>query len=305
MPVSSPVRPGSNWLYKQQDLLLGPVPFEALVEKLYSGEIDDSTPISPHGGSLEFRPLSEYEAFRVHLAKAHAKLKVEAQQQQKQKGERRLGLIKLVAISAVTLVLVFIGGRLASWLAIHRPWEERIQRAEPQITEELPTISLASQRAGEDELSYPGEIQAGPGKKPTAIAARPDLPAGKKTPVAAPGKPTPGVAARIPDGDDVQLQQSWDQDAINRVLGANKASLHRCLTAEAQRQKPGWSARVPIEFTIGNNGRVTKLWIDNPDFKDEQTELFVCMLAELRKWKFPPYEGEQANVSLAFQIQAR
>jgi len=99
--------------------------------------------------------------------------------------------------------------------------------------------------------------------------------------------------------------QQWDQEAINAVVKANKATLHPCLSAEAKRQKSGWEIRVPIEFTIGNDGRISKLWIDNPDYKSESSELFKCMYGELKKWKFAAYQGEQANVALAFRIQSR
>ncbi|MGI5865740.1 MAG: AgmX/PglI C-terminal domain-containing protein [Myxococcales bacterium] len=295
---------GGQWLYKRHDLLVGPVSFEQLIELLYAGDIDASTPISPHGGSPSFEELGKHDAFQIHLAKAQAKLRVEAQHEQQKRSERRRGLAKIVAAGFIVLALVFAGGRLAAWLAIHRPWADRIQHPEPMITDELPVITLASEREDEEEeLAYPGAIA--PGKKPSsgAIAARP--PRAPKQPASS--APAPGRAPRAadPDADGLASVQMWDQAAINRVVKAKKATLHRCLAAEATRQRAGWSARVPIEFTIGNNGRVTKLWIDSPDFRSEASELYRCMLEELRQWRFPAYEGEQANVSLTFQIQAR
>lgn len=299
MPVG---KTGGNWLYKQQDLLLGPVSFDKLLEQLYAGSVDGATPVSPHGGQLEFRPLREIEAFRVHLAKAQAKLKVEAQHQEQKRTFRRRGLLKLSIFGTLALVLLFSGGRLAVWLAIHRPWESRYEIPEPEITDELPSISLASARDSEEELAYPGS--SGPGKPVASTGpARPARPVIK--PPRPGSKPSPGIAARRPESDDVESLQMWDQEAINGVVKANKKSLHHCLSEEAKRQKPGWSSRVPLEFTIGNNGQVAKLWIDTPEFKSEQSELFRCMLVELRKWRFPAYEGEQANVSLAFSISAR
>ena len=296
---------GGQWLFKQQDLLLGPVPFERLVERLNAGELDASTPVSPHGGAPNFKPLGSLEAFRLPLAKAQAKLKVEAQHQVQKTGERRRGLLKLAGVGAITLVLVFAGGRLASWLAIHRPWEDRIQLPEPVITDELPMISLASARDDqEEELAYPGAIVPGTKPPPGAVAAPRPRPAKPTRPPPA-GKPSAGIASRVADPDGLDSLQAWDQDAINRIVKTNKSTLHRCLSAEARRQRAGWSARVPIEFTIGNAGRITQLWIDSPEFKGESSELYRCMLAELRKWRFPAYDGEQANVSLAFQIQAR
>ena len=58
--------------------------------------------------------------------------------------------------------------------------------------------------------------------------------------------------------------------------------------------------KIPIEFVIGNNGKVTKVWVDHPDYKSGP--LPECLLRALQQWPFKNYEGEQANVSLSFNI---
>ncbi|HEY3452702.1 MAG TPA: AgmX/PglI C-terminal domain-containing protein [Myxococcales bacterium] len=303
---------GGSWLFKQGDLLLGPVPFSKLVELLFAGELDENTPVAPFNLEPKFQALGTVEKFRVHLAKAKAKLRVEVASESMHKERRRGRLMKLVSMGTVSLVLLLGGGYLAVWLAIHRPWEKQIQLPEPVITDELPSIKLASARTGEDELAYPDAV-----KNPSHPGTNPKIPkpVGPKNPAtpnpknpanpANPKDPTNpgGLATKMPD-NDVGVVQQWDQEGINGVVKTNKVSLHPCLSAEAKRQKPGWETRVPIEFTIGNDGRITKLWIDNPDYKSEDTELFKCMFTALQKWKFPVYNGEQANVSLAFRINS-
>jgi len=274
------------------------VPFQQLVELLYSGDIDAHTPVSPHGEGYQFTPVREIEAFRVHLAKANAKMKVEAQSAEQKQRQRRRRLIWLVSVGVVSIAALIAGGGLAWYLAIHRPWEARIQLPESEIVDELPTISLASARPVEDELAYPGSIKPTRPKPPTT---RTDPGSGRSTtgPVASLGKP------QTQDEDDVQTERKWDQEAINRVVATQKKTLHHCLSEEAKGRRSDWSARVPIEFTIGNDGRVAKLWIDNPEFKSESSALYRCMLAEMNKWRFPAYQGEQANVSFAFNIRPR
>lgn len=83
------------------------------------------------------------------------------------------------------------------------------------------------------------------------------------------------------------------------MVTSNKKTLFQCLLAEAQRD-PGLSAKIPIEFTIGNNGKVANVWVDHPAFKSGS--LPECLLKELQKWPFKPYDGEQANVSLSFSV---
>ncbi len=295
---------GGSWLFKQGDLLLGPVPFAKLVELLFAGEIDESTPVAPFNLEPKFQALGTVEKFRVHLAKAKAKLRVEVASETMNRERRRGRLLKLVSMGTLTVLLVLGGGYVAVYLAIHRPWEKQIQLPDPVITDELPSIKLASARS-DDELAYPDAIRGPgqPGSNPKI--PRPVGPKNSKNPANSTGPKDStgpgGVAARMPD-NDVGVVQQWDQDAINGVVKANKVTLHPCLTAEAKRQKAGWATRVPIEFTIGNDGRVTKLWIDNPDYKSEDSDLHKCMFTELKKWKFPNYNGEQANVSLAFRI---
>ncbi len=302
---------GEQWLFKQDELLLGPVPTAKLIELLYAGDIDASTPVAPHGadGAPGFRRLSELEAFRVHLAKAAAKHRVEAQSVEIKDRARRMRLVKVVAIGTRGLALVLGGGRFAWWLAIHRPWETQLQLPQPVIAEDddLPVITLASSRRGDEEVAYPDSAPAGTAAPQERTKPRTSLEAKAPKPPKVPGKAVASASttSRPPDGDDVAVVQQWDQDAINSVVKGNKKTLHACLNAEAQRQKAGWSAKIPIEFTIGNDGRVAKLWIDNPDYKRDSTELYKCMLQTLRRWEFPKYSGEQANVSLSFTVGAR
>ena len=54
------------------------------------------------------------------------------------------------------------------------------------------------------------------------------------------------------------------------------------------------------EFVVGNDGRVTKLWVDHPTYKTGP--LADCLLKELQKWPFHPYAGQQAVVGLSFRI---
>ena len=134
---------GGSWLFKQGDLLLGPVPFMKLVDLLYAGEIDENTPVAPFNLEPKFQPLNTYERFRIHLAKAKAKLRVELASETMTRDRRRGRAMKMTVMGLVSIVLLVGGGRLAWWLAIHRPWEKQIQLPEPVITDELPMIKLA------------------------------------------------------------------------------------------------------------------------------------------------------------------
>lgn len=288
-----------QWLFRQGDLVLGPVSGQQLVEKLYTGEMSANTLIAPPG-ARDFVPMADVAVFKVHVARAQAKARVDAEQRAERQRMLRKRLIAGAIVSAVAVVLGVASWQVARWAAVHGPGGEEDEYA--GISVELPTITLAQKRKdSEDLIAYPSSSPRPPESKPKPSVAAPSsttptLPAGA---VAAKTekKPPTGTVAADPDG--LQMATEFDQESINRVVKSNQKTLFRCLKEEASR-RPGFAAKVPIEFVIGNDGRVTKLWVDHPQLK--QGPLYECFLAELRKWPFKPYKGELASVNLAFKV---
>ncbi|MBX7097361.1 MAG: AgmX/PglI C-terminal domain-containing protein [Myxococcaceae bacterium] len=279
------------WLFKQGDLILGPVPPKQIVDKIYAGELDGRSEIQ-QVGSDGFRPLAMVETFKVHLAKADAKRRVDrhAEASERDRLKRRT-----VAIIITAVVLVLIAGAVVfggSYLAVHTPGRSAEDLYAELISVDPPVIGKARQRSGDEELiDYPGLPG---GKKPATGGQRPSNPGN-------PGVPrSPGAGSKTTDpGDDPDGMQTAkiDQDAINAVVKANQRSLFPCLAAIG---KPASPQKIPIEFSIGGNGRVSKVWVDHPEYKNGP--LPECLLGQLQKWPFKPHEGENVNVSLAFTV---
>lgn len=284
---------GEQWLYRQGELVLGPVSREQLVDRLYSGEINAQTEVARMGESA-FRRLHTVDGFGLHVAKAQAKLRVEAKERHDQQASRRKKTILLSGVIAAA-ILIAVGAAVgARYLAINTPWSHADAFAD--ISMDPPTITLAKARAADEELlDYPLE----PGKpghrgERTERAERgSDRTRGERGNRGTSSAPRPTT-----DSEGLQVAEV-DQASIHEVVAAHQKSLYPCLVAEAKR-KPGLSARIPIEFAIGNDGRVAKLWIDNPDYK--AGPLADCMLKELQRWPFKPYEGAGASVGLSFTI---
>ena len=76
------------------------------------------------------------------------------------------------------------------------------------------------------------------------------------------------------------------------------ALLQGCSTPQIN--KPASPQKIPIEFSIGGNGRVTKVWVDHPEYKNGP--LPECLLTQLQKWPFKTHDGENVNVSLSFTV---
>lgn len=296
--ASSNPRIDSLWLYRQGDLVLGPVDASAIEEMLHRGELTGQSELVEMGSS-DFRQASTIDAFRVTVAKSEAHLRVLAAEHASNKVRQKALAVRLGVIGAVAVVL--LGGAIvgARWVAVHGIGGGD---GEALITVEPPTISLArsSARAGEGLLAYgvadPEEARA----TALAVATPATAKAGTARRTKASAKdlgPKPGALASA--GKDGLEMATIDQAGINAVVASKQKTLYKCLQIVAK-AKPSQRNRIPIEFVIGNGGQVEKLWIDHPDFK--AGELHTCMLGELKKWRFKAYQGEQATVALAFNV---
>ena len=151
MAISNP-RIDAQWLYRQGDLVLGPVDPGVIEEMLFAGTLSGQSEISPLGSST-FRPAGEVELFRVTVAKAEARLRVQAAEKAHDQARRKQTALRLGVLAAVGILL--LGGAVAGarYLAVHGSFGSD---AEALNTVEPPTISLArsSARASQVLLAY-------------------------------------------------------------------------------------------------------------------------------------------------------
>jgi len=275
-----------DWLYRRGGLVLGPVSGQELVKRLYEGALDGQTEVALVGGH-DFQRVSEIEAFRLFLAKAQAKWRVDALDRRVRERARRVRNVRLAAVAGVAIVGAGGAWAGAQYLAVHNPW--RKDSGEPTISVEPPTITLArARRRDEDLVDYPLD-RAGGG----ARTGRTTGPSGTHPGIHPPGQPIE------PDADGLNTAPQFDRAAIMAVVAQKQRALYPCFAEEARRA-PGLNARIPVEFTIGNDGHVTKVWVDHAQY--QEGPLPDCLLRELQKWPFRPYEGERANVGLSFTV---
>jgi len=300
----------SQWLFRQGDLVLGPLTGQQLVDKLYAGGLTGDTEVSSSGPS-GFRKLKELEPFQLHVAQAAVRLRVEAEAREAHARRTRQRLIT----AGVTLVLLAVLGlgawQLSRYARVYLAGSAADQELNIQV--EPPVITPARRSIPEELFEYPGEPKRAPVRtaeaspdKPDKTPDKPEKPGDKPEKVASvgPRPERPGKAGRptgkvSTDPDGLATEVNYDLGAINRVVKSNQTTLHHCFKEESER-RPGFAAKVPLEFTIGNDGRVAQLWIDNPQLK--KGALFECLFGELKKWPFKAYTGERATVNLAFTV---
>jgi hypothetical protein len=273
-----------TWLFRQGDLILGPVPTKVVVDKLFSGELNGATEVQMMGSGL-FRKLRDVPEFKIALAKAEAKQRVEAHADAHEKSRSRRTLTLVGVVSALLLVVGVSVAFLGSFFAVHGTFGAD---EAPRIEMSVPTI-LKAQKATDDEL-----VEYTLNKRPSAPKSVPAAVAANANPN--PGPATPRTKMGAGDSDGLAVGEV-DQAAINAVIAKFKPTLIPCIKEVA---KPGMPpTQIPIEFTVNESGKVSKVWVDNPDFK--QGPLPECLMRELQKWPFKA-QGTSASVGFAFNI---
>lgn len=284
-----------GWLFRQSDLVLGPVPAKQIVDKLYSGELTPNSEVQLMGSGA-FRRLADVAEFKVHVAKAEAKMRVDAQAAQHSAAQRSR-LTRVLSIAGGVLAVLLIGVAVAgNYFAVHGG-KSAEELAWGDISVDPPTISKARRSGSDDLVDYQSTK-----KTPTTVAAT--TPTGTTptgtTPTGTRPPTNPSTRPPKPNDDPDGLSMgAADETAINAVVAKHKPSLFPCIKSVYKPDMP--LTKIPIEFAISETGRVTKVWIDNPDFKD--SPLNECLLKELQKWPFKP--GPSVSVNLSFNIGKR
>ncbi len=271
---------GGEWLFRRAGQVFGPVDSRGIAAMLYRGEIDGATPLSAGDGS--WRKLSEIPVFLVHAKKAEAGLRVEREITGARQLHARKRRLKLALAIAGILVLV-AGSGVGVWRLM--PDETKTSALLEDFGAGVRIASAArvgvSRREAADDLVE-------------VTLSGPDA---EKAPRRPPRRAASSPSGAVEGGDLVLAQ--FDEKKIQAVVGREQRTLAPCFRAEAQRS-PDFTGDVPIEFAIGNDGKVVQLWIDEPRFK--QGALRDCLQSALAAWRFDAFPGQRPTVSLAFRI---
>jgi hypothetical protein len=277
---------GGEWLFRREGQVFGPVDSRGVAAMLYRGDLDARTPVSAGDGA--WRPVGEVPIFLVHAKRAAAAIQVEREitgaRAIRDRHRRRH-----TAVLVVALVLLVLGAAGGGFLLARR------RNAPSPLLEDFGAgIGIASAaRVGVSSRAAPAEdeveVQLDAPER-GAPAPRRERPAR----AAAPG----GRAAGAVGGGDLVLAQ-FDERKIQAVVAREQRSLVPCFREEASRS-PEFQGDVPIEFAIGNDGRVAALWIDEPRLR--AGPLHDCLQRALAGWRFDPFPGQRPTVSLAFRI---
>jgi hypothetical protein len=284
---------GGEWLFRRDGEVFGPLDSRTLAAMLYRGELAGTTVIS--SGDGRWRPVAEVALFKLHARKAEAALRVEAEvtgARLLRRRRRRRGAILVLALSAALVA----GAGLAAYLL--SPTRGPVS---PLLEDFGQGIRVASARVvtGGARHVEAEEVEVALDPRGPAAPRRQDRPDRAERPDRAARQAAQPVqqAAASTGGEMVAAQ--FDVGKIQAVVNREQRSLVPCFRDEAARATD-FQGQVPLEFAIGNDGKVAALWIDEPRLRDGP--LRDCLLHALAAWRFDPFPGQRPTVQLAFSI---
>jgi hypothetical protein len=285
--IDDPALDGGDWLFEKDGQVYGPVEGRRLAELLYAGSVSGETPVS--GGDGSWRPLVQVGPFLVHVRKAEAAQRVEQEVTGRRLLRARQARTRRVGLLTVALLVVVGAAGLAFLLGR--------SRVEPSplldgfgagITILAPARVALARPAADDEV----EVALGGGPEPRR-------PGRTVEPRARAAAPAPGARPTGAVGGGELVEAQFDAGRIQAVVAAQQRTLARCLREQAARV-PGFEGDVPLEFTVGNEGRVVRVAVTDPRLR--QGPLRDCFEQVLATWVFDTFPGQRPTVSLVFRV---
>jgi hypothetical protein len=299
---------GKGWLYKQNDILYGPVPSQVIADMINKGILNAESEVSIEDG--EWKKIRDIKEFYQFVVQYEARKRREAIEREERRA-KRLGILVLVIkiLSGIFILAIvgmvgfygykkFVSSRVSSkppadddmveitgatmdeWLERHPPLvalgTKKIETKpeEPKVEEKA---QKEATRKGKGAKDKKGMKEAEKGTK----VAKADVP-------------------QTPKGEDMP-EQLTDAE-IYEMIQKNISKLFICIKEELQRT-PDLRGELLIEFVIKNDGRIADLKIEDPRF--QSGPMYDCFLKKLMMWKFRSFYGERKIVRYPFYIKSK
>ncbi len=290
--------PPGDWLFKLRDEIYGPVTAKEIVDRMFSGEVVETTEVSQEEG--EWRLIEDIDGFRPFLIKAkatrqahEARLKVERDLRRR----RRRVMLKMMSMSFFVLMLGFG----ASYYLIAYRSDFSNSRLKKWAGKHLPLLQIQSKVAF--EIKHP---QSGPdGKKieidqiliddaPALVDIHSDISSTDRV-TSDKGK----KSVRQPASSGQLSNEEITSVVYNR---RNLQRFYSCIRS-VMRTNPDLPSEITIEFSISNDGRAGQLRMD--DIRLDNGPLHQCLSKKIAALRFRPYRGQVRNVTIPFNLKKR
>lgn len=303
-----------DWVFKQDDVVLGPVSAAVLVQRIEQGELDGDTPVGREAGS--WRPLTTVPYFKEILDKAEARKLAIKEQLARESLRRRQRVVRwstLAGLFVLPFMLGAVAGR-AVWIA--RPWDkgdEWLQRPPPLV--DLPPKPVAPPPPPEDkqgdgdgdgdavanakDVDDDGDRDVSSnGKKKSGTKKA----AGKKKPQKRePQKVATKSEDKQPDDNGGgKTLETLTQAQVMAPVSKNKGAIGSCLKTEVARN-PDMPSRVTLMWTVTEAGRASGFKLKEREVRTGP--LATCLNKVFGGMRWPKFTGERKNVELPLGVK--
>lgn len=298
--------PAGEWLFKLQDEVLGPVPAAEIIEKMFTGEVDESTGISLVDG--DWKTIQAVPAFHPFLYQAKEKLRLQRARLEAERAARKRRTRNMINVgigAALLVVLSFVASYL---IIVNRPWRGAevlsawASRHVPLLA--IPAASAATHKSAKDASAINID-RILIDDAPALVAIR--TPAAKKKKHAGKKKST---QKHKTTGKQTKATKEVKTASIGRLSNdeitglvysrSNLRRLYGCLQREINRN-PDLASPVILEFTIANDGHVSQVRMDKPSL--DNGPLHRCFRQKLSSLRFRAFSGQVRNVTMPFKFR--
>ncbi len=317
-----------DWLFKQDDVVLGPVSAAVLVQRIEQGELAADTPVGREAG--KWRPLKSVAYFKEILEKAEARQRAIKEQLEREARRRRQRMTRwstLAALFVVPFLLGAVAGR-AVWIA--KPWDrgdEWLQRPPPLVDlppkpaapepkkdddpraddERVDDERVADGDDGEgdgdaDKLADNDDKREGKSGKKATKKASSKKASQKKRQQKADTKVAKADEKKKKDDDDGggAVLQTLTQQQVMAPVRKSSGAIGRCLKTEVARN-PDMPSRVTLMWTVTEAGKATSFKLKEREVR--AGPMADCLGKVFARLRWPRFTGERKNVELPLGVK--
>lgn len=301
-----------EWLFKQDDLVLGPVTSIVLVDKIKKGELGGDTPIARDGAA--FRPMKLVRLFREAWQAAEEEKRFAAEERAHQAAISRTRFLRVVVVVLLMVVPAAAAAFGARQVMIARPWDDSaawMARVPPMVdlpqkppevkttpTTPTPTgpVVAANDPAVEEDDDKPGVPRDPNRPKKTKTAgtatATTTNGGGSSSTTPTPAEPeAPKNTAGLPG----ELTNAQAVAPLKEI----QSDLKGCFKAEmdSNADMPG---SVVLSYTITEDGKAINVDLDARELRGRP--VVGCVQKAMASVRWPKFNGERKNVSVPFKL---
>ncbi|MDP2339843.1 MAG: AgmX/PglI C-terminal domain-containing protein [Deltaproteobacteria bacterium] len=298
-----------EWLFKQDDMVLGPVSAIVLVDKIKKGELSSDTPIARDG--QPFRPMKLLPLFRDAWMAREEERRLALEEKAHQGAVARARFLRVVVVLVLFVAPFAAAAAGARALMVARPWDhtaEWIARVPPlvDLPQKPPEVkrdpsvgdgrnpvvadNSVDDEDEDDDPKVPRDPKKPRIKKPKKDPKDTSADRSRADPVAD-GKKEPAAGGAVPES-------LTNSEAIAPLKGAQGA-MKACFKAEME-ANPEMPAQVVLSYTITEEGKAININLDARELRGRP--VIACVQGAISGLKWPRFSGERKNVSVPFKL---